>query len=153
MRILFDTNILVRAAKPGRGPAREALLLAVTGGHTLVLPELVLDEVRRALKYPRLRARYALRDEEIEAFAAELAKLSVLVNPAGAELSEAVVCRDPDDEAVILSAIAGRAAVLCTLDRDIRDAEVSSFCSRHGVEVLTDVELVHVLRAMETAGE
>ena len=121
MRILFDTNILVRAAKPGAGPAREAVLLAVTSGHTLIVPEFVLAELRRALTYPRLRARYALQDEEIESYAVELQRVSVSVDPAGVKLAEAVVCRDPDDEPVILSAIAGRADVLCTLDRDIRE--------------------------------
>ena len=153
MRILFDTNILVRAAKPGAGPAREAVLLAVTSGHTLIVPEFVLAELRRALTYPRLRARYALQDEAIEAYAVELQRMSVSVDPTTVKLAEAVVCRDPDDEPVILSAIAGRADVLCTLDRDIRAEEVSAFCSRQGVQVLTDVELLRVLRALEAADE
>ena len=106
-----------------------------------------------ALTYPRLRARYALQDEAIEAYAVELQRVSVSVDPAAVKLAEAVVCRDPDDEPVILSAIAGRADVLCTLDRDIRAEEVSAFCSRQGVQVLTDVELLHVLRALEAADE
>lgn len=149
MRILFDTNILVRAVKPGTGPAREALLTATSDKHVLISSEFILDEVRRAFSYPRLRSRLPLTDEQIASYVAELARDSVIVDPDQAQFSTPLPCRDPDDEPVIKAAIVGHADVLCTLDRDIRREAVSTWCMQFGIHVLTDIELLHVLRILD----
>jgi len=44
MRVLFDTNILIRAAKPGKGPAKEALTTVLERGHVLLAVLRALDE-------------------------------------------------------------------------------------------------------------
>ena len=54
MRIVLDTNILVRAHIKAQGPAREALLKIVYGNHVLITSPFLLREVERALAYPRL---------------------------------------------------------------------------------------------------
>jgi len=55
MRIVLDTNILVRANIKAPGPAREALLKIIYGNHALITSPFLLREVERALAYPRLQ--------------------------------------------------------------------------------------------------
>jgi len=65
MRIVFDTNILVRAHANARGPARELLLLVTaTPAHKLLLSPFLLQELERVFGYPRVRKSTRLTDDE-----------------------------------------------------------------------------------------
>jgi predicted nucleic acid-binding protein len=55
--------------------------------------------------------------------------------------------RDPDDIHVIQMAVAGQADYLCTLDAHFYDPTVLAFCLSKGVRVITDVELLRLIRA------
>ena len=88
-------------------------------------------------------------DEQIAAYVDDVRRNSVIVDPEHAHLSTPIPCRDPDDVPVIKSAVAGHADVLCTLDNDIRRDAVTSWCLQLGIHILTDVELLHVLRTPE----
>jgi predicted nucleic acid-binding protein len=56
MRIVLDTNILVRANAKAKGPARELLLLIVNSAeHTLLLSPFLLEELERVFSYERVR--------------------------------------------------------------------------------------------------
>ena len=57
------------------------------------------------------------------------------------------VPNDPNDDPVLETALSGRAEVLCTLDRHFHHRTVLRFCREHGIQVLTDVELLSMLRA------
>jgi predicted nucleic acid-binding protein len=61
MRVVLDTNILVRAAKNATGPARELLRSFESEDHVLVLSSFILIELLRVLDYPRVRALHRLR--------------------------------------------------------------------------------------------
>lgn len=66
------------------------------------------------------------------------------VDPPGAP--DAVVTDDdPDDDPVVLAAIAGRAEVLCSKDHHLR-ADVVAHGVSYGLRVVSDVELAHILR-------
>ena len=55
---------------------------------------------------------------------------------------------DPDDDLVLAPAVQGRANVVCTWDRDLRqNANVQSYCALHGIRVLKDSELLAELRS------
>ena len=85
---------------------------------------------------------------EAHAFVQELRSVNaegVLDVRAGAAVSS-----DPDDNPVIQTAVSGGAEVLCTLDRHMRRIrKVRAYCATHGIEILTDVELLHRLRQTE----
>jgi len=51
MRVVLDTNILIRANPKARGPAREVLQKIVSGEHVLVTSRFLLQEVARVLAY------------------------------------------------------------------------------------------------------
>ena len=59
-----------------------------------------------------------------------------------------IVPHDPKDDAVVLTAIAGHADAICTLDVHLREPDVQAFCLRHGIRVLTDIELLAELRTV-----
>jgi putative PIN family toxin of toxin-antitoxin system len=148
MRVLFDTNILIRAAKPGKGPAKEALTTVLERGHVLLLSEFILEEIVRASRYPRLQQAFGFTEEQIETYTAELRRDAVIVDPQTLAVSEQIPVPDPDDEPVLKAAIAGNADLLCTLDNDIRHPDVTAFLATYGVRVQTDVQLLAVLRAL-----
>src|SRR5258708_3928845 len=47
-------------------------------------------------------------------------------------IEQPVVLADPNDDPVVYTAIAGRADVLCAVDRDFYAADVVSFCRERG---------------------
>jgi len=121
MRITLDANILVRANTRAQGPARELLT------HRLPRPthsgpfRHILSEVKRTLLYPRLQALYGLTEAEIQEHVELLQRVATIVEPF---ISEPIVRNDPQDDAVLFTAVQGRADVLCTRDRDFYLAEV-----------------------------
>ena len=142
MRIV-DTGVLVRANARSKGPARELLTAILNGPHTLITSPFLLAETERVLYDPRLRATLRLNEEDIREHLEFIRGVSELVEPA---VTEPVVLSDPDDDPVLFTAVAGRADVLCSLDRHLRHADVAEFCRGHRITVLTDVELLHLIR-------
>ena len=67
MRIVLDTNILVRAnpTVSPKGLARDLLLTVLSGSHVLILSPAILTEIQRVLHYPRVQARWPLTDDAI----------------------------------------------------------------------------------------
>lgn len=144
MRVVLDTNILIRANPKARGPARELLQKIVLGDHGLVTSLYLLQEVRRVLSYPRITVRWKLRPHEIEEYLQTLASISEVVVPhAGLPL----IPRDVDDDPIIYTAVAGKADVLCTLDAHFYEESVRSFCTQKHIEIMDDVELLRLIRS------
>jgi len=142
MRIVLDTNILVRANIKARGPARDLLLHIAYGDHVLITSPFLLRELERALPYPRLQKLWGLSSRDIQEQVQFVEKISELVHPV---MEEPVVLKDPKDDPVVYAAICGKAEALCTLDRDFLEPEVVAFCRLRGVSILNDVELLQRL--------
>jgi putative PIN family toxin of toxin-antitoxin system len=142
MRIVLDTNILVRANIKARGPARDLLLKIAYADRILIISPFLLREVERALAYPRLQNLWHLSSQDIQEHVQFLSAISELVHPI---IEAPVVLRDPHDDAIVYTAVYGKADVLCTLDRDFFDPKVIAFCRNRGIAVLSDVELLQKL--------
>ena len=111
MRVFLDTNVLV-AAFATRGLCADVMRV-VLAEHQLITGEVVLTELRsvliRRIKLPQGKVDdivELLRDQEVV--------------PKPANPSEVLV-RDPADRWILASAVAGRADVLVTGDRDLLD--------------------------------
>jgi hypothetical protein len=66
MRVVIDTNVFVsglmlQASVPGR-----ILAAGIVGGFEIVLCEPMLEEISTALRYPKVRRRIVLSDDELD---------------------------------------------------------------------------------------
>jgi putative PIN family toxin of toxin-antitoxin system len=139
VRILLDVNVLVRANELSSGPARTLLRALIARGHTLLASGEILVELARVLRYPRVQALFGLTEEQIYEYAQYLRSASEIVP---IDRSLFVPMRDPMDIAVLQTAVAGAADVICTLDTDFRDAETVAYRAAAGIEIRTDRELI-----------
>jgi putative PIN family toxin of toxin-antitoxin system len=114
--VFLDTNVLV-AAFATRGLCADVMRV-VLAEHQLITGEVVLSELRRALS-----RRIKLPAATIEDILVLLREQEVVPKPR--EPSELPI-RDPDDRWILASAIAGRADVLVTGDRDLLDVAASA---------------------------
>jgi putative PIN family toxin of toxin-antitoxin system len=119
IRAILDTNLLVGYLLTHRPPIAGLIDGHLAGDHFVLVtaPEL-LAELDRVLAYPTLRWYYT--EEERRRFVALLLALGEVV-----DLPETIpcICRDPDDDRVIACAVAGRADVIVSGDRDLLDLE------------------------------
>jgi putative PIN family toxin of toxin-antitoxin system len=141
VRIVLDTNVLVRAFVSARGPAAEVLRRVATG-HRLLLSPYLLDEVERVLAYPRLRKTARFEPGDVERFLNLLIEAGELVFPM---VDTPAPVSDPNDIAILHTAAGGKAEVICTLDRHLFQPEVIAWCHDFGIRVERDIELLQRL--------
>lgn len=143
MRVMCDTNILVRTVISPYGPAGD-LLRIVARDHSLVTSLHVLTELYDVLRRPKIRKLHKLRDARIRRVVSRFYKLATLV-PLPSPMP-VTVPQDPKDNPIVMTAIAGQAEVLCTLDRHLHEPSVFALCASQGVRVIRDAELLTELR-------
>ena len=148
MRVVLDTNILVRAAGGSRGPAKEVLQYVVSSPQrVLILSPFLLAELERVASYPRVRAATKLNAEEMAAY------LAYLISPMVSEIVSStaaphIVPADPDDDEVVHTAVVGRADWLCTLNRYFYQPPLLGYCNQHRIRIGTDLDLLRILRTL-----
>ena len=110
MKVVFDTNILVSALVFPGGRAEAALLRIIEEHDQLLLSKPILGELLG------VRARKFSRDAE------ELARVAVLLSELGLTVRprrKLRVVKDDPDNRVLECAVAGRADVIVTGDKDL----------------------------------
>ena len=113
MRVFLDTNVLVSAVAT-RGLCSDVLQVVIAN-HSLVAGETVLHELRRVLD-----EEFRVPPNMVDAADEFLREAAVVVAEAAPHSIELV---DPDDIPVLGEAVAGRADVLVTGDRDLLRVE------------------------------
>jgi uncharacterized protein len=114
VRAVLDVNILISAILSPTGTPGRLLLAWQAGAFELVISPALLDELRRALGYPKLRRLIPVA--EAEAFVAWLAEAAALASDPGGP--PPVRSPDPGDDYLI--ALAGaEGAVLVSGDRHL----------------------------------
>lgn len=116
MRVVIDTNVWLSGLMlPGSVPGhivRAASLAQITA----VTSEPLLQELRLALYYRRIRPRIGLSDGELERYLAELRYVAEMVDIAD---SSARVPRDRRDDIVLATYLTSGADFLLTGDDDL----------------------------------
>jgi len=139
---VVDTNVWVSALlNPAGHPAR--LVEAARLGRFEVIASIpLLEELAEVMIRPRiLRARSLLR-EEAEAYTSAISRLANLVPVAGV----VNICRDPDDNLVLETALAGGATYIVSRDEDLsRDLDVIDAFAAQGVRIMTVAHFLEVL--------
>ena len=110
IRTVIDTNVLVSAVL-SPGGASDRLVVRVNDRHIIVLCEAILDELQNTL-INKFRYSFALASDLTEG----LRKVSEIVEPATFDRQ---ICRDPDDDAILGTAVAGNADCIVTGDNDL----------------------------------
>jgi putative PIN family toxin of toxin-antitoxin system len=108
VRAVLDPNVTISGVLSSTGAPADVLRSLAAGELELVVSEALLDELERALAYPKLRRHVA------ESYAADLVRwvagsATVVVDP---EVDSPVRSRDPDDDYLIALASTHRAALV-----------------------------------------
>ena len=122
MRLVLDANVLI-AAFVARGVCAELLEYCVRE-HEPVTSVAILEEVRRNL-VAKIKVTLAQADQTVKLLRTRLDVVEPLA--LGAQ-----VCRDPDDDVVLGTTVAGRCDAIVTGDKDLLVLE-----RYHGVEIVS----------------
>ena len=139
VRIVLDTNILISALiSPGATPD---LLIHYweSGAFTLVTSHPQLDELSRVLAYEKLAP--FLRPFQSQRLLERIAHAAAIAS----DLPKLTVSPDPDDNAIIATAIAGKADLIVTGDK----RGLLALGSVQGIPIVTAREAVERLGARE----
>lgn len=115
MRVVVDTNILVRALIQPTGSVGPVLRRLRDGAYTLLYSESLLEELVDVLNRPHLRGKYHLDEEDIKTLLALILFRGVEVEPN----AQVRACRDPRDDQFLEVAAAGEADVIVSGDEDL----------------------------------
>ena len=115
MRVVVDTNVLVRALIKPHGTVGPVLLRLRHGDYTLLYAQSLLEELVDVINRPRIRDKYKLTDEDIET----VVSLILLRGEAVTPVERITACRDPKDDKFLEVAVAGKADVIVSGDRDM----------------------------------
>ena len=138
MRITLDTNQFLRALM--RPPELATFLMAWQAGRfTVVCSRQLLDEYEATLAYPKIAK--LIFPELRRIFLTQLVhEMEIIDLP-----SIAAVCRDPDDDKVIATAVYGAVDYLATADDDLRVEPVISIIRLQGIQLTTIDEILTLL--------
>lgn len=110
MIVTLDTSVLIAAFVTTSGVCADVLKMSVREHH-LVLSDYILDEYAR-----KLGEKFGLTAAEAAAERRDLGLSAKLVEPLPVDAS---LCRDPADAAILGTALAAKADMLVTVDRDL----------------------------------
>jgi putative PIN family toxin of toxin-antitoxin system len=134
VRAVVDVNVLISAALSAGGPSAEIVRSHRDGASELIVSELLIAELTRALAYPKLRKR--IPAEKAAALVSWVRDNGTLAeDPPG---PTPVSSPDPDDDYLLALAI-NRRAFLVTGDQHLLRL-------RENLPILTPVEFVSSLR-------
>ena len=138
MRIVFDTNVLF-AAYIARGTCATLYEQALAAA-TLLTSEIILQEFEK-----KLVAKGKVEPEKAARLRAEIVANSSIVP---IEPPTNPVCRDPDDDAILATAVAAHADLLVTGDKDLLVIGIYQ-----GIPIVTPAECLARLREPTSRSE
>lgn len=118
IRAVLDANVYVSAAIRPEGPPGKIIDRFLRGkAFEIVMSNAIVDEVLRALSYPKVR-KYIRPGLDPELWFEDIVVLSQLV---AGDREVAGASKDPDDDKYIAAAIEGRAEFVVAGDSDLLD--------------------------------
>ena len=115
MRVVLDTNILVRALIMPHGSVGPVLLNLRQRQYILLYAWPLLEELMDVLNRPRIRVKYNLSEQDIHT----VVSLILLWGVAVTIIEPIRACRDLKDDKVLEVAVAGEADVIVSGDEDL----------------------------------
>jgi putative PIN family toxin of toxin-antitoxin system len=115
MRVVVDTNVLVSALILPRASVGPVLLRLRQGDYTILYNQSLLEELVDVLNRPRIRHKYGLTEEDIQALLGLILLRGEVVIPE----QRITACRDPRDDKFLEVAVAGEADLIVSGDQDL----------------------------------
>lgn len=135
-RLVIDAVGFVRSLINPKS-AWGAIVFDYAPRYTLVISDEVGAEIRDVLERPEITRKFDLLSEELRDVLS-----AILIEADRVELDEIpVVCRDPNDDKILATAVAGAADFIATEDKDLLD--MSEY---EGIRIVTGLELLKILR-------
>jgi putative PIN family toxin of toxin-antitoxin system len=128
MRLVLDTNAVI-AALLWHGPPRQLLEAAIDGRLGLATNQVLLDELKEALAYPKFAQRVAQQGTTI---AQLVDQYTALANLAPAASISPTMIADPDDDAVLACGLAARADLVVSGDHALLNLK-----HYHGIAIVS----------------
>lgn len=126
MKLVLDTNILVSALLTKNTPPDQIYQQWVSGLFDVVSSNWQLDELKRVLGYKKLRP--FIRKSEANLLIENLDSIAIIVS----DLVPIQVSRDPADNWIIATAIAGEANLIVSGDK----SDLLALGSVKGIEIV-----------------
>ena len=115
VRAVVDTNVIVSALIRPKGRAAVLWRRLSEEAFTAVFSPELIDEIAAVLGHPKIRVKYRTSPKDLEDIAALFALRGDLVT-----CEERIrLCRDPDDDFLLETAVSGNADYLVTGDEDL----------------------------------
>jgi putative PIN family toxin of toxin-antitoxin system len=108
VRAVLDASVVISGVLSSRGARADVLRALAAGDFELIASKALLDELERALAYPKLR-RHISEPDAAELVRWVVGSATVVVDP---DTDSPVHSRDPDDDYLIALAAAHRAALV-----------------------------------------
>lgn len=143
MRAVVDANVWVAALMAPGGPADAVLSAFMAGEFVSIVSAPVLSELATILNRPRIAAKCAVTPADVREWVRYMrARCEVVTVTGGYHL-----CRDPDDNKLIETAVRGRAPLIVSRDSDLADPALKEPLARLGIRVLVPEDSPGELRA------
>lgn len=113
MRVLFDTNVLL-AAFITEGLCYKILWRAIQGQFELYLSPFIINEFKRIL-----REKLSATNADVRSAVMLIKEISTIVHPEKNKIIVKGVCRDSDDDCILLSALSGDVDYIVSGDTDL----------------------------------
>ena len=138
IRIALDTNQLVAAL--ARPPELATFIMAWESRRfTVIASQPLLDEYEHVLRYSKVAT--LIYPELLRAYRDHLVSEIEKVTLPGIPR----VCRDPDDDKVVATALVGRVDYLLTEDADLATQAIRDILARQRITILSGREFIRTL--------
>jgi uncharacterized protein len=114
--VLIGTNVWVSALINSNGYPARLVRQWTNKVFQVVVSKSLLEELEDVFSRPRVRNRYNVNPEEIEEILRSLADDAIVVATTG----QLQICRDPDDDLILETALLGGAEYAVSRDDDIK---------------------------------
>lgn len=140
--VLLDTNIWVSALINPRGFPGRILSAWLDRQFAVVVSLPLLEELADVLTRPRIQTKYHLTNTDVDDLLQLIDERAVHVHITG----KYQICRDPDDDLVLETAVEGKADYLISRDDDLkRDVDLIQQMKAQGIEVLSVQQFLNLL--------
>jgi len=137
MRVVLDTNVIVSGVISEHGAPRRIIQAWQAQQFTLLTSTLIVAEVSRVLRYPRIQETYRLSEADLALVRETLLNDALVLQ----DLYQVARSRDPDDNILLACALEGRADYLVSGDPHL--LEIKYY---HGVQIVTPRQFLEILQ-------